>query len=307
MSLAVYTDSGATVKDSSFNTGDMLYINGDATSQYARTGITIVLEIFNSSDVLQATPLDTTHNFPANTNQNIKTDVNGGVSPSVDLTGYAEGQYYVRQTISGINVETIYTYEDFLITDTVPVPSPVSHSSCRRISMSRILRTYKTNCMTTDAIIHVNALGETRNQFGSIDHSAPGLIDAETFAVTGVLMPYDRYMLRNEFSDGYDASHVLIIDTYPRFFDCDYLMFVKEFTYTMSAVGYQTTGHPVFEVTNLFNCSVVINDTEDGIVAVTPSTPGVVAFDAYIDKMAVKKVEEVDNHYMVLYLGAWSK
>lgn len=120
MSLKTYSNSGATTEESSFEVGATIYINGDITTSAATTSTAVKLEVFNSSDVLQATPLDTTHNFTNNTNQDIKDDINSGTAPSWDSTGATAGEFYVKTTVSGTAVETTNDYEWFEVTGAFP-------------------------------------------------------------------------------------------------------------------------------------------------------------------------------------------
>jgi len=108
----------------------------------------------------------------------------------------------------------------------------------KRIGFHRMLRGFRGAGFTADARVHVDALGETRNQFGSIDYSAGNILPDVTFDVTGVLMSYSRYLNLNPNADGYDASHVLYVEQNNRFFDCDYVMFKRAVELTISEVAY---------------------------------------------------------------------
>lgn len=107
----------------------------------------------------------------------------------------------------------------------------------RRIGFHRMLRGFRGVGFTADARIHVDALGEARNQFGSIDYSVGNILPDETFDITGVLMSYSRYLNLNPNADGYDASHVLYVERNNRFFDCDYVMFSKEYILEADEIG----------------------------------------------------------------------
>ena len=121
MALVTYSDSGATTEASEFIVGDTVYLNGNILTSADTTDTTVKIEVFNSSDVLQATPLDTTYSFTANTDTTITT-INSSVVESFDTTGYTAGEFYLKLTVSGTGVETTYDYEWFKVS-AVPVIS----------------------------------------------------------------------------------------------------------------------------------------------------------------------------------------
>ena len=65
-----------------------------------------------------------------------------------------------------------------------------------------------------------------------------------------------------------------------------------------------TTGRPIFD-TETIEATATILDTEDGLVEIQWASDDAEVY-AYVDKMAVKSVSEVDEHYIALYLGAGS-
>jgi len=120
--LTTYSSASVVLAKYSFEIGDPVYIDGKITATAATVGSVVKIEAYRmGTDALVATPLSTTHPFPFNTVQSVKTDINAGTAPSIDTTGYSAGQYYLKLTLSGTGVETTYLEVGF---DIIPVDSP---------------------------------------------------------------------------------------------------------------------------------------------------------------------------------------
>ena len=123
--LSTHYDAATLFTRFYFLIGSTIHINGDITASATTTDTVVKIEAYlnlSTSDVLKATPLDTTHSFSNNTSQSIKTDINSGTAPTIDTTGYDAGDYYLKLTLSGSGVETTYLYVGFTIYAAVPVP-----------------------------------------------------------------------------------------------------------------------------------------------------------------------------------------
>lgn len=119
MVLKTYSDIGATTPASEFNVGDTIYLNGNILTSANTTSTTVKIEVFNSSNVLQTTPLNTTYNFTANTDVTITT-INSSVVESFSTVGYTAGEFYLKLTVSGTGVDTTYDYEWFKLSSVTP-------------------------------------------------------------------------------------------------------------------------------------------------------------------------------------------
>jgi hypothetical protein len=98
--LATYSDSGATTNASEFAPADTVYLDGGITSERATTGTVVKLEIFDeATDTLQATPLNTTKSFAANTVTTLYS-INSDVRVSwATISNTAVGEYYAKLTV----------------------------------------------------------------------------------------------------------------------------------------------------------------------------------------------------------------
>jgi len=121
MSVSLYSNAACTIVKSAYATGSTFYINSSICLDKATTNTAVKIEIFNSSDVLQATALSTTYNFSANVVVTIKTDICSGTAPSWTATSATLGEYYVKLTLSGTGVDTTSDVEWFSIIGKEPV------------------------------------------------------------------------------------------------------------------------------------------------------------------------------------------
>lgn len=106
--MRFFSDSGLTTGAVDFAPGDTVYIGGAITSQYATTGTVVKMRVYDvATDTLQATPLDTTKSFVANTATTL-TAINGGTVVSFATTNaWAVGDYYLVLTL-GDEAVTVY-------------------------------------------------------------------------------------------------------------------------------------------------------------------------------------------------------
>lgn len=119
--LSVYSDSGLTNPVSEFSINDIVYIDGKVTLD-ASASADVTVEIFDNLDVLQTTALSTTHAFPSNNVQDLKTDIASGSNILWDTTGATIGEYYVKVCISGSGVEPTSDFERFKLSSTINNP-----------------------------------------------------------------------------------------------------------------------------------------------------------------------------------------
>lgn len=131
--------------------------------------------MLNDSDVLQDTPINTTHDFPTNVNQTIKADINGGTAPSFDTAGKTPGEYYIKLTIIKVNVETTYAYEGFTI-----LAASASVTSINDYSSDGAVK--KVDFSEDDII----CFGTTSDGGVTLDHAVKSNTKCEVFTVLGV-------------------------------------------------------------------------------------------------------------------------
>jgi hypothetical protein len=123
--LTAYSDTGCTTVSSVYEDGSIVYINGLLELTGTKTGVAVLVEVRKSlDDSLVGTPLDTTHDFEGGSAQFL-TDITGGDAPYFDMTGMTEGEYYIKLTVSGTGITTLYDYEDFRIDIPVRITSQV--------------------------------------------------------------------------------------------------------------------------------------------------------------------------------------
>lgn len=94
-----YSDSDLTTNAVDYAPGDSIYIGGNITSYLATTDTVVKIEIYNDSDVLQETLLDTTKSFTANTSTTL-TSINSDTVIEWDtMASQTSGNYYWKQTV----------------------------------------------------------------------------------------------------------------------------------------------------------------------------------------------------------------
>lgn len=121
--LTTYRDSACQNPDVDHIVGSLIFVNADAVATKSTTDTNVLLEVYDSLGALVTTLLTAVHDFPENVNQTIKDDINGGISPSFDTTGWALGQYELRMTISGPDVPVVTTKELFTIGQEIKINS----------------------------------------------------------------------------------------------------------------------------------------------------------------------------------------
>ena len=125
--MKLYSNAGVTTIENIFAKSGNVYMNSTITLNLTTTGVTVLLEVYNGSDVLQSTVLNTTASFTANVGKSLKDDINAGVAPYYTTT--ASGKFYAKLTISKTGeVNAEYETEQFTVTPTVAANSLIEDS-----------------------------------------------------------------------------------------------------------------------------------------------------------------------------------
>jgi hypothetical protein len=206
--LCTYSDITATTPDTVFAPGDTVYINGIKTSERAATTKTVKLEIYKDiGDVLQATPLNTTYSFVANTPVTYYA-INSNVMPlwAIDLA-QATGEYYIKATTGSeilyipfaIAVTTPLPYDIQIITNkSVIAPTQsltVSLLSTMNTGSASVLHTYGIYRKLDDSLVKSYSHSVNMTLGTPVTHTTIGLTTAEmTLYNSGLTMSGEYYV-----------------------------------------------------------------------------------------------------------------
>jgi len=147
--MKLYSNSTLSTIENVFGKGANVYIDSDITLSNTTNAVSILLEVYSSTNVLQGTVLNTTYNFTANTSRNLTTDINGGVA--LYFTTVNSGKYYAKLTISKTGeVNTEYEYEYFTVN-----PS-ISSNTLVEDTLDFMLNLLRTNLVDPRSTIRTN-------------------------------------------------------------------------------------------------------------------------------------------------------
>lgn len=116
--------------------GDTVTITGSIKLNKATTDTTVKLEVYNDSDELQATPLNTTHSFTADTDTTINT-INSSSDPTWSVDISSDDNYYVKLTL----------------TDSEMTGSPITQKEAFRATVTAVGVPVVTNATLDDSAI----------------------------------------------------------------------------------------------------------------------------------------------------------